>query len=93
MLIYENRSLKNSKEEGDKSRMLLSVVVCKILIRFPIDVFMSEFKKVLGRICKLLRRKEVEVRESSRKCLGEIARLVGPELVYLIFSEMKYHLK
>ena len=41
MLMYENRSEKNAKEETDKSRISLSVVVTKIIVKFPLDTFLN----------------------------------------------------
>ena len=93
MLMYENRSEKNSKEETDKSRMFLSVVVTKMIVKFPLDVFLSEMQKVLSKLGRLLKKKQVEVRENSRKCLAEIGKLVGPEMLYMLIRELKFHLR
>lgn len=59
MLMFENKTQKNSKEESDKSRMTLSVVVTKIIMRFPSDVFINELQKVLSKLARLLKKKEV----------------------------------
>lgn len=93
MLMFENKSSKGSKEETDRSRMFLSVVVTKIIVKFPMDVFLTEMQKVLSKLCRLLKKKQVDVRENARKCLAEIAKLVGPNMLYMIVRELKFHLR
>lgn len=57
MLMFENRSEKNAKEETDKSRMFLSIVVTKIILKFPTDIFVNELQKILSKLGKLLKKK------------------------------------
>lgn len=76
--MFENKSDKKNEEENDKSRMYLSIVVTKIIMKFPMDVFLIELQKVLSKLGRLLKKKKYEVRENSRKCLAEISKLVGP---------------
>ena len=84
MLFYENKSNKDNKEEEDKSRMMISVAITKLLIKFPMDMFLFEFQKVLSKICRLLKKRKLEVRENGRKSLCQIAKIVGPEMLYAI---------
>ena len=76
--FYENRARKDNPEEQEKGRMLLSVAVTKILIKFPLQIFLHEFQRVLIKMSRLLKKKDVNVRNSARKCLSEIAKIVGP---------------
>ena len=69
------------------------MVVTKIIIKFPLDTFLNEMQKVLSKLGKLLKKKQVEVREKSRKCLSEICKLVGPEMLYMLIRELKFHLR
>jgi U3 small nucleolar RNA-associated protein 20 len=73
--------------------MFLSTVVTKIILKFPIDIFVVELQKILSKICKLLKKREVEVRDNARKCLVEICRLIGTDMLYLVFRELKFHLR
>lgn len=41
MLFFESRSKKEKEEEEDKGRMSLSVAVIKLLIKLPLDIFLS----------------------------------------------------
>lgn len=59
MLMIENKNNKNGKEESDKSRMFLSIVVTKIIMRFPIDIFMNELQKIISKLGRLLKKREV----------------------------------
>ena len=42
--------------------MFLSVVVTKIIIKFPMDVFLAEMQKVMSRLGRLLKKKQLDVR-------------------------------
>ena len=92
MLMKESRGGKG-EEETTKSQVLLSVAVTKVLLRLPLDTFLREFQKVVGRLGRLLKKREAEVRENARNCLCEIARAVGPQLLYAIVLELKFHLR
>ena len=50
-------------------------------------------QKILSKLGRLLKKKQVEVREKSRKCLAEICKLVGPEMLYMLARELKFHLR
>jgi hypothetical protein len=73
--------------------VLLSVTITKVLLRLPLDLFLREFQKVISRLGRLLKNRESEVRENARTCLCEIARSVGPQLLYAIIIELKFHLR
>lgn len=62
MLFYENKSNKEAKEEEDRSRMMISVAITKMLIKFPMEMFLFEFQKVLSKICRLMKKRQLEVR-------------------------------
>lgn len=70
MLFYENRAKSENQEEKDKSRMLLSVAITKILVKFPLNIFLLEFQRVLMKMTRLLKKRDVAVRDSTRKCLA-----------------------
>ena len=93
MLFYENKSNKEAKEEEDKSRMMISVAITKLLTKFPMDMFLFEFQKILSKICRLMKKRKLEVRENGRKSLCQIAKIVGPEMLYAIVLELKFHLR
>jgi hypothetical protein len=59
MLFYENKSNKEAKEEEDKSRMMISVAITKMLIKFPMEMFLFEFQKVLSKICRLMKKRQL----------------------------------
>jgi len=60
MLMFENKNKKkNSQEESDKSRMFLSIVVTKIIMRFPVEIFMNELQKIISRLGRLLKQREI----------------------------------
>jgi hypothetical protein len=91
MLMMESKT--KNDEDKIKGRVLLSVTVTKVLLRLPLDLFLREFQKVIGRLSRLLKKKMTEVRENARSCLCEIAKSVGPQLLYAIILELKFHLK
>lgn len=70
MLFFESRSKSDNQEEKDKGRMLLSVAITKILVKFPLNVFLLEFQRVLMKMTRLLKKRDVTVRDSTRKCLA-----------------------
>lgn len=59
MLFHENKSSKQAKEEEDKSRMMISVAITKMLIKFPMEMFLFEFQKILSKICRLLKKRKL----------------------------------
>ena len=91
MLMAENRS--SGREELCKSRLLLAVTLTKVLLKMPLDTFLREFQKVVSRLGRLLRNRQWEVRENARGCLCEMAKTVGPQLLYSIVMELKFHLR
>ena len=82
MLMMESRT--KSEEENSKGQVLLSVAVTKVLLRLPLDTFLREFQKVVGRLGRLLKKRERELRDNARNCLCEIAKAVGSQLLYAI---------
>jgi hypothetical protein len=42
------------------------------------EMFLFEFQKVLSKICRLMKKRQLEVRENGRKSLCQIAKVVGP---------------
>ena len=47
----------------------------------------------MGRLGRLLKKREIELRDNARNCLCEIAKAVGSQLLYAIVLELKFHLK
>jgi hypothetical protein len=39
--------------------MFLSIIVTKIILKFPVDVFINELQRILSRLAKLLKKREV----------------------------------
>lgn len=48
------------KEEEDTSRnkILLSVTTIKVILRLPLEAFLREFQKVIGKLSRLLKKRE-----------------------------------
>lgn len=42
--------------------MMISVAITKLLIKFPMEMFLFEFQKILSKICRLLKKRQIEVR-------------------------------
>jgi U3 small nucleolar RNA-associated protein 20 len=40
-----------------------------------------------------MKKRQLEVRENRRKSLCQIAKIVGPEMLYAIVLELKFHLR
>lgn len=41
-------------------------------------MFLFEFQKILSKICRLLKKRKLDIRENGRKSLCQIAKIVGP---------------
>jgi len=50
------------EEEQSKSKVLLSVTITKVLLHLPMDTFLREFQKIVGKLSRLLKKRAVEVR-------------------------------
>ncbi len=57
MLMKESSG--KAEKEGNKSQVLLSVAITKVLLRLPLDLFLREFQKVVSRLGRLLKKREV----------------------------------
>lgn len=53
--MMESKSKK--EEELAKNRILLSVTLTKVLLRLPLEVFLKEFQKIVGKLCRLLKKR------------------------------------
>jgi hypothetical protein len=91
MLMMESKT--KNDEDKIQGRLLLSVTVTKVLLCLPLDLFPREFQKVIGRLSRLLKKEMTDVHENANSYLREIAKSVGPQLLYAIILELKFHLK
>lgn len=73
--------------------MLLSVTTVQVLLRLPLDTFLREFQKVVGRLVRFLKKRTTETREYARGCLCAIAKATGHQLLYSIVNSLQFHLK
>lgn len=70
----------------------MSVVLTKLLLRFPLDIFILEFNKIVSKLSRILKKKSKDSRDSARKCLAQIVKLTGAPLLHTVFREMSFHL-
>jgi hypothetical protein len=56
MLFYESRSSLDEAKQST-SRLFLAVVLTKVLIRFPLRVFLIEFNKIVNKLSRMLKKK------------------------------------
>ena len=56
--------------------------------KFPLDMFLLEFPKVITNVSNSLKSRSLEVRDNARKALVEIIKILGPHFLYNIVREM-----
>ena len=50
------------KEDASRAKLLISVATTKVLLRLPLDTFLREFQKIVGKLCRCLKRSSLEAR-------------------------------
>ena len=60
----------------------------KLIKKFPLDLFLIEFPKVVTNVANSLKSRALEVRDNARKALVEIIKILGPNFLYNIIKEM-----
>jgi hypothetical protein len=63
------------------------------LKKFPTEIFLLEFPKVIANICNALKSRSLETRDNARKALTEIINIIGPHFLFNIIKEMSSILK
>ena len=91
MLMSESRTAE--QDDASRGKLLLSVATIKVIQRLPLELFLSEFQKIVGKLSRFLKRSSLEARENARSCLCEVAKAVGPHLLYSILLAMRSSLR
>jgi U3 small nucleolar RNA-associated protein 20 len=81
-------------EQGSdkKIRVHVAISIIKLIRVLPLNIFKTEFIRVINKIAVTLQSRENEVRDSARKALLEIALTTGPFFLHFILQELKFHL-
>lgn len=82
----------NSQDKEKKVRIHVAIAIVKLIRVLPLNVFKSEFVRVINNISVILQSRDNEVRESARKALLEILIETGPFFIHFVLNELKYHL-
>ncbi|CAD8051778.1 unnamed protein product [Paramecium sonneborni] len=81
--------LKNLFLLDEKHRVQLSISLTELIIQLPPENFMIELNKLVGKLCRLLKSKDNDVRDETRKCLLDLSRKIGPIFLKFIIIQMK----
>lgn len=68
------------------------MVLTKLLLRFPLPIFLIEFNKIVTKLSRMLKKKSQDVRDNARKCLSQIVKLTGAPLLHVVIRELSFHL-
>ena len=68
----------SKKDQQEKNRTFLTVVITKLLVKMGIKTFLIEFNKVVIKLCRLLKMRDDDSRDNARKSLVEVLKITGP---------------
>lgn len=91
--MYESKKNRTLETNDQKIRIFLTVAIVKLIKKFPLDLFLIEFPKVLHNISNSLKSRSLETRDTARKALLETLSILGPHFLYNMIRELTHILQ